>query len=144
LAYGNDDLIVIARNMDLWFSNSTGLLDEGDERKARELSARGEGFVISQNQAVRSGIGLGEQLRLETPAGPLIRPVVGILEFYYVEKGTVFMDRNLYRKYWSDNAVDLMLLNLTPGTDRLAFKAEINRAMAGEQRSFIYTSEEYK
>ena len=37
-----------------------------------------------------------------------------------------------------------MLLNLEPGVDRLAFKTEINRAMAGEQRAFIYTSEEYK
>ena len=45
LAYGNDDLIVIARDMDLWFNNSSGLLDEGDENKARELSSRGEGFV---------------------------------------------------------------------------------------------------
>ncbi len=144
LNYGTDDLIVIARNMDLWFTNSAGLLDEGDERKARELSSRGEGFVISQNQSVRSGLGLGDQMRLETPAGPLVRPVVGILEFYYVEKGTVFMDRELYKKYWGDNAVDLMLLNLEPGVDRLAFKKEINRVMAGEQRAFIYTSEEYK
>ncbi len=144
LNYGTDDLIVIARDMDLWFHNSPGLLDEGDETKARELSSRGEGFVISQNQSVRSGLGLGDQLRLETPAGPLVRPVVGILEFYYVEKGTVFMDRELYKKYWGDNAVDLMLLNLEPGVDRLAFKTEINRVMAGEQRAFIYTSEEYK
>jgi putative ABC transport system permease protein len=144
VAQGADDLIVIARNMDVWFSNSPGLLDEGDERKAHELAKRGEGFVISQNQAVRSGVGLGDQLSLETPAGPLVRPVVGIVEFYYVEKGTVFMDRELYKKFWGDNSVDLILLNLEPGVDRSAFKAEINRAMAGEQRAFIYTSEEYK
>jgi putative ABC transport system permease protein len=143
-AYGADDLIVIGRNMNLWFNNSPGLLDEGDEQKARELSSRGDGFVISQNQAVRSGVGLGDQFRLETPAGPLVRPVVGILEFYFVEKGTVFMDRELYKTYWRDNSVDLILLNLDPGIDRSSFKAEINRAMAGEQRAFIYTSDEYK
>src|SRR6185312_7750293 len=39
LNYGTDDLIVIARDMDLWFHNSPGLLDEGDESKARELSS---------------------------------------------------------------------------------------------------------
>lgn len=144
LAHGTDDLIVIGRNMNLWFNNSPGLLDEGDTENARELSSRGQGFVISQNQAVRSGVGLGDPLRLETPAGPLVRPVVGILEFYFVEKGTVFMDRELYKKYWGDNLVDLMLLNLEPGIDRSSFKAEISRAMSGEQRAFIYTSEEYK
>ncbi len=144
LAYGADDIIVIARDMGVWFDNSPGLLDEGNERQAQEVSRHGDGFVISQNHAVRTGLGLGDQLRLETPAGPLVRPVVGILEFYYVEKGTVFMDRALYKKYWGDNDVDLILLNLQPGVDRVAFKTEINRAMAGEQRAFIYTSDEYK
>jgi putative ABC transport system permease protein len=104
---------------------------------------RGEGFVISQNQSLKSGVGIGDQLRLETPGGPLTRPVVGIVEFYYVEKGTVFMDRKLYKEYWGDNSVDLILLYLEPSIDRSSFKAEIN-VMAGEQRAFIYTSEEYK
>ncbi len=144
LTTGGADLIVIGRNIDLWFQNSPGLLDEGDEEHAREVASRGEGFVISQNEAVRSGIGLGGQMRLDTPNGPLVRPVVGIVEFYYVEKGTVFLDRELYKKYWGDNSVDLILLNLQPGVDRSAFKAEINKAMQGEQRAFIYTSDEYK
>jgi putative ABC transport system permease protein len=105
---------------------------------------RGEGFVISQNQSLQSGLRIGDQLSLETPGGTLSRPVVGIVEYYYVEKGTIFMDRELYKKYWGDNSVDLILLYLAPGIDRSAFKAEINRAMAGEQRAFIYTGDEYK
>jgi putative ABC transport system permease protein len=141
---GNEELMVMARNMDVWFSHSPGLLEEGDTRKAHEQSMRGEGFVISQNQALQSGLGIGDQLRLETPGGPLTRPVVGIVEFYYVEKGTVFMDRKLYKEYWGDNAVDLILLYLEPSIDRSSFKADINRVMAGEQRAFIYTNEEYK
>lgn len=142
--YGNKELMVIARDMDSWFSNSPGLLEQGDTQKAHEQSMRGEGFVISQNQSLQSGVGIGDQLLLETPGGPLSRPVVGIVEFYYLEKGTIFMDRKLYKQYWGDNAVDLILLYLEPGIDRTMFKTEINRAMAGEQRAFIYTNEEYK
>jgi putative ABC transport system permease protein len=141
---GNEELMVMARDMNVWFSHSPGLLEEGDTRKAHEQSMRGEGFVISQNQSLQSGVGIGDQLRLETPGGPLTRPVVGIVEFYYVEKGTVFMDRKLYKEYWGDNSVDLILLYLQPSIDRSSFKAEINRVMAGEQRAFIYTNEEYK
>jgi putative ABC transport system permease protein len=144
LKYDNDEVMVLGRNMDLWFKNSPDLLEEGDTREAHDLAMKGEGFVISQNQSLRSGLKIGDQVRLETPSGPLTRPVVGIVEFYYVEKGTIFMDRELYKKYWNDNAVDLILLNLNPGVDRSAFKSEINRVMAGEQRAFIYTSEEYK
>jgi len=141
---GNDELMVMARDMNAWFSHSPGLLEEGDTQTAHERSMRGEGFVISQNQSLKSGIGIGDPLRLETPGGPLTRPVVGIVEFYYVEKGTVFMDRKLYKEYWGDNSVDLILLYLERGIDRSSFKAEINRAMQGEQRAFIYTNEEYK
>jgi putative ABC transport system permease protein len=144
LAHGTDEIMVIARNMDLWFETSPELLDEGDPRTARQQSMRGEGFVISQNQSLRSGVGVGDQIRLETPSGPLTRPVVGVVEFYYVEKGTVFMDRELYKKFWGDNSVDLILLNLQPGVERAPFKEQINHAMAGEQRAFIYTSEELK
>jgi putative ABC transport system permease protein len=141
---GDDEVMVMARDMNVWFSHSPGLLEEGDTEKAHEQSMRGEGFVISQNQSLKTGVGIGDQLRLETPGGPLTRPVVGIVEFYYVEKGTVFMDRKLYKEYWGDNSVDLILLYLEPGIDRTSFKAEINRAMQGEQRAFIYTNEEYK
>ena len=100
--------------------------------------------MISQNLSFKNGLHVGDQLSVETPKGPLTRPVVGIVEFYYVEKGSVFMDRKLYKQYWGDNSVDLILLNLQPGVDRAWFKGEINRAMAGEQRAFIYTSEELK
>ena len=30
-------MIVIARDMDSWFNNSSGLLDEGDERKSARV-----------------------------------------------------------------------------------------------------------
>ncbi len=144
LKHGDDEVMVMARNMDVWFANSPDLLEEGNTQAAHKQSMRGEGFVISQNQSLQSGVGIGDDIRLETPGGPLTRPVVGIVEFYYVEKGTVFMDRELYKQYWGDTAVDLILLYLKPGVDRVSFKAEINRAMASEQRAFTYTNEEYK
>ncbi|HKO95969.1 MAG TPA: FtsX-like permease family protein [Pyrinomonadaceae bacterium] len=144
LAHQNEELMVIGRDMNAWFRNSPDLLEQGDNEKAHQQAMRGEGFVISQNQSLRTGIGVGDQLQLDTPSGPLTRPIVGVVEFYYVEKGTVFMDRSLYKQYWKDNAVDMILLYLQPTVNREAFKADINRAMAGEQRAFIYTSEEYK
>jgi putative ABC transport system permease protein len=144
LAHDNEELMVIGRDMNSWFRNSPDLLEEGDTQQAHQQAMRGEGFILSQNQSLRSGIGVGDHLRLETPSGPLTRPVVGVVEFYIVEKGTVFMDRSLYKQYWKDNAVDMILLYLQPTVNRDVFKTDINRAMAGEQRAFIYTSEEYK
>ncbi|MBA3767520.1 MAG: ABC transporter permease [Acidobacteria bacterium] len=144
MAYGPDEVVTIARDMAAWLAISPDLLDEGDSRRARELTARGEGFLISQNFALRSGVHLGDQLRLETPTGTLIRPVVGVLEYYYADKSTVFLDRELYKKFWRDDAVDYIMLNLKPEVDSAVFKKEVQHVIAGEQRAFIYTHQEYK
>jgi len=87
---------------------------------------------------------LGDTVALETPSGALSLPVVGILEYYHSEIGTLFLDRELFKKYWNDTAVDYILVTLTPEADRATFKTAIDRAIAGEQRAFVYTREEYK
>jgi hypothetical protein len=90
--------------MNSWFQISPELLDEGDARRAREVSARGDGFIISNNFSLRTGVRLGDQLNLETPNGSLVRPVVGLLEYYHSDKGTISGSR-LYKKFWQDDAV---------------------------------------
>lgn len=144
LTYRGDEIALLARDMNAWFQISPELLDEGDARRARESSARGEGFIISNNFSLRTGVRLGDQLNLETPNGSLVRPVVGLLEYYHSDKGTVFLDRELYKKFWQDDAVDYVMMNLQPGVDIQTFKSEVQRTVAGEQRAFIYTHEEYK
>jgi putative ABC transport system permease protein len=87
---------------------------------------------------------LGDTLRLETPGGSLARPVLGILEYYHSEKGTIFLDRKLYKAFWQDNALDYILITLSEELNVEALKSEIQKALAGEQQVFIYTHQEYK
>lgn len=143
-SYESDEIIIISRNMDIWFASSPDLLSEGDQTKARELTARGEGFLVSENFASRHNLHLGDKLSLETPTGTILFPIVGILEYYYAEKGTVFLSRDLYKKFWQDEGVDYIVLNLKPGAEGAALKKDVEREIAGEQRAFIYTHEEYK
>ncbi|HKZ02039.1 MAG TPA: FtsX-like permease family protein [Pyrinomonadaceae bacterium] len=142
--FRGDNVGLIANDMEAWFARVGNMLDQGDEKRARELMPRGEGVLIASNFAVRWGLKVNETLRIETPTGPLERPVLGIFENYDSEKGTLFMDRKLYKTHWKDDAVDYVFLNLNPGVDRNAFKNELQRALAGEQRAFIYTNEEYR
>ncbi|HEX8098023.1 MAG TPA: ABC transporter permease, partial [Pyrinomonadaceae bacterium] len=123
--YRGDNIGLIANDMDAWFTRVGDILDEGDANKARELMPRGEGLLIANNFAARWGVRVGDTLRLETPSGPLERPVLGSFENYDSEKGTVFMDRALYKSYWKDAAVDYVFLNLNRGADRNAVKGEI-------------------
>jgi putative ABC transport system permease protein len=144
LTYGGEEIALLARDMNSWFQISPELLDEGDARRARESSTRGDGFIISNNFSLRTGVRLGDQLHLETPNGSLVRPVVGLLEYYHSDKGTIFLDRDLYKKFWQDDAVDYVMMNLQPGVDIQTFKDEVQRTVAGQQRTFIYTHDEYK
>jgi putative ABC transport system permease protein len=50
----------------------------------------------------------------------------------------------LYKQYWRDAAIDIIDINLLPGVDRAAFKQQLQRALKGEQRAFIYTQEEWR
>ena len=142
--FRGDNVGLIANDMEAWFGRVSDILDEGDEAKARELMPRGEGLLIANNFAARWGVSVGDNLRIETPTGSLERPVLGIFENYDSEKGTIFLDRQLYKTYWKDNAVDYVFLNLAPGADPEVVRNQIQRGVAGEQRAFVYTNLEYK
>lgn len=142
--YKDQEVAVIAHDIDAWLTRAPDVLDEGDAETARRLGASGDGFFVSQNFALRFGVGLGDTITLETPSGFCERPIVGILEYYHSEIGTIFFDRKLYKQFWQDNAIDYILVTLKPDANRAAFKSKAEEAIAGEQRAFIYTREEYK
>lgn len=142
--YRGEEISMMAHDMDAYFAISPDLLDTGDPANARAMTAGGRGIIVSNNFGMRFGLGLGDNLSLETPRGNLTLPVVGMLEYYRSEKGTLFIDRELYKQYWGDPAVDYLLMDLAEGTDRAAFKNSVNAVIAGQQKAYVYTHEEYK
>ncbi|MFN2500456.1 MAG: FtsX-like permease family protein [Pyrinomonadaceae bacterium] len=142
--YNGVEVSLLAHEMNAYFAISPDLLDAGDAAEAREKTARGEGVLISNNMAFRWNIGLGDTLTIKSPGGELRLPVVGLLEYYRSENGTIFLDRQLYKRYWGDSDVDYLFLDLKPGIDRAIFKDNVLAAIAGSQRAFIYTHDEYK
>jgi putative ABC transport system permease protein len=143
VSYNGQDVTILAHDMDAYFAISPDLLDVGDVGKARAATARGEGMLVSTNFATRFGLGLGDKITLDTPTGPLPLTIAGMLDYYRSEKGTIFMERSLYKKYWRDTDVDTILLDLKDGADHQAVRGEINKVLAGQQ-AFIYTHEEFR
>ena len=68
---------------------------------------------------------VGDRLHLETPTGPFELPIAGVVEDYRSDKGTIFMDRELYKKQWQDSAVDYVDVELKPGAAAAGVKREI-------------------
>ena len=104
----------------------------------------GEGYFVSQNFAFRFGIRLGDELTLESPTGPVTRKVLGILEYYQSEIGTVFMERSLFKTFWKDSRVDYIFITADKKAAPASIKEGIEKAVAGKQEVFVYSHSEYR
>lgn len=144
IPYADDSVAIVALEFDGWFARSQLEIVGADRATARDKVTKGEGVIVSENFANRYRLGIGDPVRLQTPTEPFDRPIVGIIEDYTTEKGSVFLERTLYERYWRDEAIDIINVNLQPGVERSAFKALLQQAIRGEQRAFIYTQEEWR
>lgn len=144
IPYRGDTAALIALEMDGFLARSLKAIEGADMRTVYAQLTEGQGVLVSRNFALRWGVHVGSHLTLQSPIGPLDRPVIGFLDDYRSEKGTIFMDRALYKKYWGDDAVDFIDVDLNPGVDQLALKHDIERLTAGSFHAFVYTNAEFK
>jgi putative ABC transport system permease protein len=144
IPYRGDTAAVIAIEMDGFLARSQNAIEGANTSTVHDVLAQGRGVLVSRNFALRFSAGIGDRLTLESPAGPLEVPIVGFLDDYRSEKGTIFMDRALYKKYWADDAVDFVNVDLNPGVDQAAMKAQIERLTSGSFHAFVYTNAEFK
>lgn len=142
--YQNEEVALISMETKWYLERVTLPLDQSTLIKAIRALPEGKGVLISDNLAARFNLGQGDSLTLQTPTGPLERPVLAVVEDYSSEKGSILMDRELYASYWRDRSVDLFDVTLQPGTSPDLVKTEVQKAFAGAQRVFVFTNREYK
>jgi putative ABC transport system permease protein len=83
-------------------------------------------------------------VHIDTPTGPLDLPILGLIEDYRSDKGTIFIDRSLYKRYWKDDAVDFIDVTLKPAQDPIAVKHKIEQLTAGSEHAIVYTNVEFR
>jgi putative ABC transport system permease protein len=91
--------------------------------------ARGEAVTVSGSFAYNFDVRPGDVLTLETPRGPLRRPVAGVVNEFVSARGSVQMSRELYREHWGDEQVNLILVATDPGREPLSVRAAITAAV---------------
>jgi putative ABC transport system permease protein len=96
---------------------------------AWEQVARGEGVTVSTNFVTHFGLGLGDRLVLDTPAGRLVLPIVAVSLDFASPGGTIKMSRALYARMWNDRQVTLVMLRVASGTTPDEMRAEIARRL---------------
>jgi putative ABC transport system permease protein len=142
--YRGDTVAIMAVHMPDFLARDFSGLRGGNKQTIYDLLPKGEGVVASQNFAARWGLKIGDRVHLDTPTGPLDLPIVALAADYRSEKGTIFMDREVYKRYWKDDAVDFVDISLKPGADPVAMKRKIEQMTAGSEHAIVYTNAEFR
>jgi putative ABC transport system permease protein len=116
----------------------------GISKSMQDRLPRGEGVLVSKNFATRWGNKVGDRVHLDTPTGPLDLPILGMVEDYRSDKGSILMDRAVYKRYWKDDAVDFVDVTLKTGQDPIQVKHEIERLTATSEHALVYTNVEFR
>ena len=144
IPYRGDTSALSGSDMETFLARSSRAVLGGNMKTVRELMPRGEGALVSRNFAARWGNKVGDRIHLDTPTGPLDLPILGMLEDYRSDKGTIFIDRKLYKHYWKDDAVDFINISLKPGENAIDVKHKIEQMNAGTEHLLVYTNVEFR
>jgi len=142
--YEGDSAAIVSIEMTGYLERSMKAVQGGNPETLQSLMPSGKGVIASKNFAVRWHYKVGNHVHLNTPTGPLDLPILGIVEDYRSDKGTIFMDRAVYMHYWNDDAVDFIDVELKPGQDPMAVKREIQAVTNGTEHALVYTRREFE
>jgi putative ABC transport system permease protein len=94
--------------------------------------------LVSENFVRHFGLQTGANLALQSPTGPLVLEVIGVVTDYASPEGVVYLPRSLYRRYWQDTLVNVFSVMVEPGEKPATVAAAIDRAL-GETRGLQTT-----
>jgi putative ABC transport system permease protein len=83
---------------------------QGDPRAAFDEAIGQDAVLVSQPFYHRFHLGRGDTIQLATADGRHTFKIAGVYLDYTTEGGVILMDRDLYRRYWHDDAVNAVFL----------------------------------
>ncbi len=116
----------------------------GDLVEMNRLTAEGKGLFVSESFSVNLNTRLGDIVDLPTPSGLLKLPIVGIVRDYSDMRGSLFLDRAVYRKWWSDDTVNIARVYMKKGQDPNVVRQRLIDALAGKHRLLVLTNREVR
>jgi putative ABC transport system permease protein len=116
----------------------------GDFDEMYRAAAQQKGLIIADNLAQLEKLKLGDTLEIAAPGGVLRLPIAGILEDFSNQLGTIFIDRELYRRFWKDDSLDVFRIYLAPGAVAADVKGRILDRFTHERRLFVLSNKEVR
>jgi putative ABC transport system permease protein len=146
IAFEGSRAAIVARDASAYVAGRRRLfMVEGDASEAARRVAAGTAVVVNRAFARRFGRKPGDVIELATPNGPLRLPIAGIhLELTPGDLGVVQLDRALYRRWWRDDTLSLVEIELRHPADRPRVLDAI-RGRFGERYGLVaFTVEELR
>ena len=88
---------------------------EGNSDEMYRLAAEEKGVVVSANFARLHDAHMGEVLEIPAPAGMLRLPIVGVVDDFSDQQGTLLLNRDLFIRYWHDDSVNVFRVYVDSG-----------------------------
>jgi putative ABC transport system permease protein len=144
IVFRGTPVMIIAVDVESIAQTSARTPVAGEASEMYRLAAAGMGWMVSDNLAQLQRLKLGEMLEVPAPGGMIRLPIVGVVEDYSNQQGTIIMDRSLFTRYWNDDSVNVFRLYLQPGADVPDVKRRILSRFEGQRRVFVLTNVELK
>jgi putative ABC transport system permease protein len=112
-----------------------------DGRSSQEVLSgdSSRSVVVSEPFATHYGIRRDQQIELDTPSGKLPFRVAGIYYDYSNDRGTVVLDRRVFRELFQDDSASNLAVYLTPGADADQVSALLWQRLGAEGYQFLIT-----
>ncbi|MBM3728793.1 MAG: FtsX-like permease family protein [Acidobacteria bacterium] len=144
LNVGGGPVMLVVADMASIARTSILTATEGNAAEAYRRTASAEGVMISDNLAQMHDWHVGTTLELAAPSGLLRVPVVGVVEDFSDQQGSILMDRAVYRKHWNDSTVNLFRVFVQPGVAKADVRERIQAVLGAETRLFVLSNAEVR
>ncbi len=120
-------------------------VDAGDEASGKARIIRGEAIGVSTNFSRIFNVGVGDNLTIPTPTGPLTLPVALVVLDFTSDQGVVWFDRRLLLERFGDTSCDYFVVMRQPGVDLETLRPRLVEALRGKAgQMFIFSGAEFR
>ena len=95
--------------------------------------------IVSEPFATHHHVRRGEQIELDTPSGKVSFQVAGVYYDYTNDRGTIVIDRPVYRRLFHDDAASTLAIYLEPGADADQARTALWRSLGEHGYQFLIT-----
>jgi putative ABC transport system permease protein len=144
VTYGQTPVMVIAIETAKAGETVHRVPTAGTMEEMNALTAQGKGLIASDSFVTIHNLRMGDRVTLPTPSGLLTLPIVGAVRDYSDLQGSVFIDREIYKKWWNDDTANVARIYTLKGEDPDMVRQRLTSALAGHGHLLVLTNRDVR